>query len=97
MIQRSLHFSFKHRQKSGISKSHDFTVKFNPILKLSSDMHHEIAVSKILMAYSWHNIMPKFENKAIKYSVDGGSNWEAITFVNGMYLYTDLDDYIHDL
>lgn len=63
-------------------------------MKLSSDMHHEMAVSKILMTYSWHN-MPEFENKTIKYSVDGGTNWETITFVNGMYSYTDLDDYIH--
>ena len=40
--------------------------------------------------------MPKFENTTIKYSVDGGTNWETITFVNEMYSYTDLDDYIHE-
>ena len=59
-------------------------------------MHHEMAVSGILMAYSRRNIMPKFENKTIKYSVDGGTNWETITFVNSMYSYTDFDDYIHE-
>ena len=37
------------------------------------------------MTYCWHNIMPKYGNKIIKYSVDGGSNWEIVTFVNGMY------------
>lgn len=40
--------------------------------------------------------MPAFENSTIKYSVDGRTNWETITFVNGMYSYTDLDDYIHE-
>ena len=50
MIQRSLHFSSK--QKIGISKSRDFTVKFNPVLKLSSNMNQEMAVSKILITYS---------------------------------------------
>lgn len=39
MIQRSLHFSSKIRQKVGMSKAHDFTIKFNPALKLSSDRH----------------------------------------------------------
>lgn len=29
--------------------------------------------------------MPEFENKTIKYSVDGGTNWETITFVNGIH------------
>lgn len=58
MTQGSLHSSSKYRQQIGISKSHDLTVKFNPVLKLSSDMHHEMAVSKLLMTYSWHNIMP---------------------------------------
>ena len=81
MIQRSLHFSSKHRQKVGINRAHDFTIKFNPVLKLSNDMKHEMAVNKILMIYSWHNIMPENENKTIKYSVDGGTNCETITFL----------------
>lgn len=49
-----------------------------------------MAVNQILMTYSWHDIMPEYDNKTIKYSVDGGTNWETITFVNGMYSYTDL-------
>ena len=41
-------------------------------------------------------IMPEYENNTINYSVDGGTKWETIIFVNGMYSYTDLDDYIHE-
>ena len=90
MLQRSLHFSSKNRQQVGVSEAHDFTIKFSSILKLSNDMKHEMAVNRILMTYSWHNIMPEYRNKTIKYSVDGGKNWETITSVSGMYSYTDL-------
>lgn len=48
MLQRSLHFSSQNRQKVGMSEAHDFTIKFDPVLKLSNDMQHEIAVNRIL-------------------------------------------------
>ena len=31
----------------------------------------------------------------IKYSTDSGTSWETITFVHGMYSYSELNDYIH--
>ena len=40
--------------------------------------------------------MTNYDNNTIKYSPNGGTNWETITFVNGMYAYTDRDDYIHE-
>ena len=40
--------------------------------------------------------MPEYESKTIKYGVDGGVNWKTITFENGMYSYTDLDEFIHE-
>ena len=58
-------------------------------------MKHEIAVDRVMMTYSWHNISDKYNNNKIKYSHDGGSNWETITFVNAMYSYSDINDYIH--
>ena len=35
-----------------------------------------------------------YGNSQIKYSNDNGSSWETIAFVDGMYSYDDLDDYI---
>ena len=64
-------------------------------LKLDQNMKHEIAVDTVMMTYSWHNISDKYNNNKIKYSHDGGSNWETITFVNGMYSYEDINDYLH--
>ena len=46
-----------------------------------------MALNKVTMTYSWHN--------QIKYSPDGGVSWETVTFVDGMYTYSDLNDYIH--
>jgi len=77
-------------------KVHDFTTKFEPVLKLSSDMTDELAVKRILMTCTWDIITPEYENNAIQYSPDGGVNWETTIFVNGVYSYTDLDDYNHE-
>ena len=63
MEQRSLHFSSKNRQQVGFSEAHDFTIRFEPTPKLSRNMKHEMAVNRILMTYSWHNIMPEYANK----------------------------------
>ena len=37
------------------------------------------------MTFSWHNINSTYGN---------GSTWETIAFVDGMYSYDDLNDYI---
>ena len=94
MSEFLLRFSSKNRQKSGVSLSHDFTTKFNEPLQLSYDMKHELAVRTINMTYSWYNIRQSYGNNQIKYSPDGGTTWKTITFVDGMYSYDDIDEYI---
>ena len=94
MRQYILRFSSKNRQKSGVSLSHDFTKSFNNPIRLSYDMEHELAVRTISMTYSWYNIRQSYGNNQIKYSHDKGTNWETITFIDGMYSYDDIDEYI---
>ena len=94
MSEFLLRFSSKNRRKGGVSLSHDFTTKFNEPIKLSYDMKHELAVSTISMTYSWYNIRQSYGNNQIKYSHDNGTSWETITFVDGMYSYDDIDQYI---
>ena len=89
-----LRFSSKNRQKSGVSLSHDFTTRFNNPIRLSYNMKHELAVRTISMTYSWYNIRQLYGNNQIKYSRDKGTDWETITFVDGMYSYDDIDIYI---
>ena len=48
-------------------------------------MTHKIALDKATITYSWHNISEQYQNKEIKYSPDGGTSWETVKFVDGMY------------
>ena len=56
MQERAIHISSVDRQKIGQNKAEDFIIKFDPVLKLKNDMTHEIALDKVTMTYSWHNI-----------------------------------------
>ena len=53
-----------------------------------------MALDKVTMTYSWHNISDQYRNNTIKYSPDDGISWETVTFVDGKYTYSDLNDYI---
>ena len=57
-------------------------------------MNYELAMDRVSMTYSWHNINEGYGNNKIKYSPDNGDNWKEIIFVDGMYSYSDLDEYI---
>ena len=95
MQERALHISSVNRQKIGQNKAEDFIIKFDPVLKLQNDMTQEIALDKVTMTYSWHNISDQYQNNETKYSPDGGTSWETVKFVDGMYTYADLNDYLH--
>ena len=58
-------------------------------------MIHELALDKVIMTYSWYNISDQYQNNKIKCSTDGGTSWETLNFIDGMYTYSDLNDYIH--
>ena len=95
MQERAIHISFVDTQKIGQNRAEDFIIKFDPVLKLQNDMTHEIALDKVTMTYSWHNISEQYQNNQIKYSPDGGISWQTVKFVDGMYTYSDLNDYLH--
>ena len=94
MSEVLLRFSSRNRLKAGVSLSHDFTTRFNEPIKLSYDMKHELVVRTISMTYSWYNIRQSYGNNQIKYSHNKGTDWETITFIDGMYSYDDIDEYI---
>ena len=66
-------------------------------MHLDTEMNNELAVDRVSMTYSWHNINAEYGNKTIKYSKDNGSTWKTITFVDGMYSHDDLSDYINQV
>ena len=95
MTERAIHISSINRVKVGESKAEDFVIKFNPVLKLPYNMKYDLAVDRLSMTYSWHNINPEYKNNTIKYSTDSGKTWETVVFVDGMYSYSDINDYLH--
>ena len=96
-MQRAINISSINRQKIGQSRPEDFVIKFNPVMHLSNEMHHELAVDRVSMTYSWHNINTEYGNKTINYSKDNGSTWKPVIFDDGMYSYDDLSDYINQV
>ena len=58
-------------------------------------MKHSLAIERLTMTYSWYNIRSNYKNNTIKYTNDRGVNWYTITFKDGMYWYTNIDDYLH--
>ena len=89
--ERSIHINSLNRIKMGTSREDDFTVRFDPTLVLSKyKMIHELAVDRLSMTYSWHNITTTYDNNVVRYSPDNGSSWETITFEDGMYSYEDI-------
>ena len=95
MQERAIHISSVDRPKIGQNRAEDFIIKFDPVLKLQNDMPHEIALGKVTMTSSWHNISDQYQNNQIKYSADGGTSWETVEFVDGMYTYSNLNEHLH--
>ena len=56
MQERAIHISSVDRQKIGRNKAEHFIIKLDPVLKLQNDITREVALDKVTMTYSWHNI-----------------------------------------
>ena len=94
-MERAIHISSINREKTGENRQDNFLIKFNPPLNLNPDMKHSLAIDRLTMTYSWYNIRSSYKNNTIKYTNDRGVNWYTITFKDGMYSYTDINDYLH--
>ena len=94
-MERAIHISSINREKTGENRPDNFLIKFNPPLNLNPDMKHSLAIDRLTMTYSWYNIRSSYKNNTIKYTNDRGVNWYTITFKDGMYSYTDINDYLH--
>ena len=94
MNESAIHVSSVKREHIDIDEPHDFLVKFNPPLKLDPQFKHFLALDRLSMTYSWYNIRSSYGNNKIKYTHDG-TTWQTITFTDGMYSYSDINDYIH--
>ena len=76
------------------TKSHDFTVRFNPPLELDKNKKYYVGLGSMNMAYSWYNVSSNYNNNTLKYSQDSGKTWHTITIPNGNFSYNELNSYI---
>ena len=64
------------------------------MIKLDPGKSHSLAIDRLTMTYSWYNIRSSYKNNSIKYRNDRGVNWNTVTFKDGMYSYTDINEYL---
>lgn len=95
-MEKVIHISSINREKIGQNKPEDFIIKFDPVMNLDNEITHEMALDKATFTYSWYNITDEYNNNEIKYSHDGGTTWTTVKFDDGMYIFSDIDIYLHE-
>ena len=94
-MERAVHISSINRENTGENRPDNFIIKFNPPLNLNPDMKHSLAIDRLTITYSWYNIRSDYKKIIQSNILTTGVNWYTITFKDGMYSYTDINDYLH--
>lgn len=77
----------------------EYTSEYNDKTRLEqvkSIKFYEMALVYLRCVKSWHNISASLNNNKFRYSLDGGSTYHTITFVDGNYDMMDIIDTIKD-
>ena len=73
----------------------EFLTVFDRPLMLDKNKTYVIGLDSInTMTYSWYNISDRHRNKLIRYY--NGTEWKDIIFDDGIYSYTDINNYIKE-
>ena len=89
-----LNSSLAKLQRTGAAQvSHDFTINFQPPIKLDSGNYKASLNKLITMSYSWYNIDDTFDNNKIRWRKKS-EEWQTLTFPNGMYDYKDINSFL---
>ena len=85
------------KQKNTNSKSHDFTINFDPPIALEPFKKYKAALNELVsMSYSWYNIAKRYNNNVFKWRKKT-ENWKTVTIPDGMYDYKGLNTTIQSL
>ena len=97
MFEQVLTFNSEIAKKQRASnKDEDFTTRFERSIILPKGKTYKIALLKLQASYSWHNIETQRNNTQIRYSADGGENFDVVNFADGIYSYSDINNTLHD-
>ena len=78
------------KQNNTNSRSHDFTINFDPPIALPPDKTSKAALNELVsMSYSWYNIAKRYKNNEFKWRKKT-ENWKTVTIPDGMYDYTTI-------
>ena len=81
-------------QRTGAAQvSHDFTINFQPPVKLDSGNYKASLHKLITMSYSWYKIDDTFDNNKIRWRKKS-EEWQTLTFPNGMYDYSGINSFL---
>lgn len=73
----------------------NFTVRFTSPLKLEGNTNDwEFALIHTSLWYNFYNVSTALGNNVIRYSHDSGSTWTTVTFPDGLYNITNLNNYL---
>ena len=82
----------------GSNTPQNFTTKFSRPIILNKNYQYVVGLNRIInMSFTWFNVNPSYNNQLIRYSSDGGSTFEEITFPAGVWNYTKFNTYIKDI
>ena len=96
-FEKTLFFNSEPARKSNsFNTPQDFTVEFVPSLTLDQNKKYKVALVSLSGAYSWHNIQSQSNNNLLRYSNDG-ETYNDISFPDGVYSYSDINNFIHDV
>ena len=88
-------YSVKNKESN---KPENFLTRFNKPITLDSNYEYVIGLNRIInMSFTWFNVNSDYGNQLIKYSSDNGSTFNNITFPQGVWNYTDFNEYIKEI
>ena len=75
----------------------DFTTRFAPTIVLDNNASYYTGFNRIIsMFFSWTNVNSGYNNKNIAFNKDNDNSWTDIDFAQGVWTYSDLDNYIKE-
>ena len=96
-MQKPLFISSK--MSGSIGESHDFIIRFNPILEFFNDVVY-VALDSVSTEYGWYNIRgEQYKNNIFTYTSNTTTNpiiWNQIIFKDGIYTYDQLNELIRN-
>jgi hypothetical protein len=98
MFQQVLTFNSEIAKKQrSQNRDEDFTTRFERSIILPKGKNYKVTLLKLTGAYSWHNIEAQRNNTQIQYSNDAGLTFLPVNFPDGIYSYSDINNYLHDI